>query len=118
MESTTELSVTSTDVPRTWDGGKLRTLVAVTGGVVAFDFITKMIITRTFILYQQVNIIGEYVRLTYIHNPGAAFGISLGPYSRIIFLLLAVLAHHLPAVVAGGAGGTRGDVLGNLGERS
>ena len=92
MESTTELSVTSTDVPRTWDSGKLGLLVAVTGGVVAFDFITKMIITRTFNLYQQVNIIGEYVRLTYIHNPGAAFGISLGPYSRIIFLLLSLVA--------------------------
>jgi signal peptidase II len=92
MESTTELSVTSTDTPRTWDGGKVGLLVAVTGGVIAFDFITKMIITRTFNLYQQVNVIGDYVRLTYIHNPGAAFGISLGPYSRIIFLLLSLVA--------------------------
>jgi signal peptidase II len=92
MESTTELSVNSTDVPRTWDGGKLGLFVAVTGGVVAFDFITKLMITRTFNLYQQVNLIGDYVRLTYIHNPGAAFGISLGPYSRMIFLLLSMVA--------------------------
>jgi hypothetical protein len=28
-----------------------------------------------FHLYQQVDMVGEYVRLTYIYNPGAAFGI-------------------------------------------
>lgn len=92
MESTTELTVTNTDVARAWSGTKAGMFVAVTGGVVALDFFTKMLITRTFNLYQQVNVIGDYVRLTYIHNPGAAFGISLGPYSRIIFLVLSLVA--------------------------
>lgn len=84
--------MTDTDLPGTWSGGKVGLFVAVTGGVVALDFFTKMLITRTFNLYQQVNVIGDYVRLTYIHNPGAAFGISLGPYSRIIFLVLSLVA--------------------------
>ena len=92
MESTTELKATNTDVARPWSGSKAGMLVAVTGGVVALDFFTKMLITRTFNLYQQVNVIGDYVRLTYIHNPGAAFGISLGPYSRVIFLVLSLVA--------------------------
>jgi signal peptidase II len=39
-----------------------------------------------------VDLIGEYLRLTYIHNPGAAFGIHVGEYSRIIFLVLSVVA--------------------------
>jgi len=37
-------------------------------------------------------VIGEWVRLTLVYNTGAAFGISLGPYSRWLFLALAVVA--------------------------
>jgi signal peptidase II len=32
------------------------------------------------------------VKITYIHNRGAAFGIDLGPYSRYIFLILSLIA--------------------------
>jgi signal peptidase II len=37
-------------------------------------------------------VIGEWVRLTLVYNTGAAFGISLGPYSRWLFLALALVA--------------------------
>ncbi len=77
---------------RAWNGGKAATLAGVLGGVLFLDLITKLFIQRTFHLYQQVDIIGDYVRLTYIHNPGAAFGIHLGPYSRFIFLFLSLVA--------------------------
>lgn len=80
------------EVVSAWNGGKAGLFGAVMGSVVVFDFITKIMVQRTFHLYQQVNIIGDYVRLTYIHNPGAAFGIHLGPYSRIIFLVLSLIA--------------------------
>jgi signal peptidase II len=33
-------------------------------------------------------VLGDAVRLTLVYNPGAAFGLSLGPYSRGIFLTL------------------------------
>ena len=36
-------------------------------------------------------VIGEYLQLTLAHNPGAAFSISVGPSSRVIFSLLAVV---------------------------
>ena len=75
-----------------WSGAKLGLFAAVLLGVVALDLITKLIIQRTFHLYQQTNVIGDYLRLTYIHNPGAAFGIHLGPYSRFIFLGLSIVA--------------------------
>ena len=81
-----------TEIVRAWNGGKAGLFMGVLGGVVAFDFTTKILVQRTFHLYQQVDVIGDYVRLTYIHNPGAAFGIHLGPYSRIIFLVLSVIA--------------------------
>lgn len=86
-------SVTMTaDTTRAWNGGKAGLFAGVLGAVVALDFVTKEMIQRSFNLYQQVNVIGDYVRLTYIHNPGAAFGIHLGPYSRFIFLGLSLVA--------------------------
>lgn len=33
-------------------------------------------------------LVGDAVRLNLVYNPGAAFGLSLGPYSRAIFLAL------------------------------
>lgn len=79
---------------RTWNTSKLGVLGGVLGGVLLLDLVTKLLVQRTLTLYQQVNIIGEYVRLTYIHNPGAAFGIQLGPpgASRYIFLFLSLIA--------------------------
>ena len=75
-----------------WNGGKLGLFAGVLFGVVALDLATKLIVQRTFHMYQIVNVVGDYVRLTYIHNPGAAFGIHLGPYSRFIFLGLSLVA--------------------------
>ena len=61
-------------------------------GVLILDMLTKHVIQRTFTLHQQVDVFGDYVRLTYVHNPGAAFGFWLGPYSRGIFVALALIA--------------------------
>ena len=93
MESAKEMSANyPSDAERSWNGGKLGLFAGVLGGVVALDVVTKLAITRTFHLYEQVDVIGDYLRLTYIHNPGAAFGIHLGPYSRYIFLVLSLVA--------------------------
>lgn len=62
------------------------------------DLATKWVVRTSLAQYQQVEIVGDYLRLTYIYNPGAAFGIYLGPYSRPIFLILGILA--LVVVVA------------------
>lgn len=75
-----------------WVGQKATLFLAIVSGVVFTDYVTKLMVQRTLHPYQQVEVIGEYLRLTYIYNPGAAFGIHLGPYSRIIFLLLSIAA--------------------------
>jgi signal peptidase II len=62
------------------------------GSIVIFDYATKLLVQDSMHLYQQIDIVGEYLRLTFIYNPGAAFGIHLGPHSRIIFLVLSVVA--------------------------
>jgi signal peptidase II len=75
-----------------WTGAKVALLLGILGGVLVLDVSTKLLVQANFHLYQQVDLVGEYLRLTYIYNPGAAFGIHLGQYSREIFLVLSVVA--------------------------
>lgn len=77
---------------RSWGAGKARLFMGTVVSIVVLDFITKWMIQQRFHLYQQVQVIGDYLRLTFIYNPGAAFGIHLGEYSRPIFLVLSVVA--------------------------
>ena len=71
---------------------KAALFVAIVVSVVLIDYTTKWLVQSTLTLYEQVDIIGDYVRLTYIFNPGAAFGIHVGDYSRILFLGLSIVA--------------------------
>jgi len=72
--------------------GKLTLYVALVGSIVALDALTKWVVQQTLVLYHPVPILGDFFRLTYIYNPGAAFGLHLGNYSRFIFLALTVVA--------------------------
>ena len=59
--------------------------------IVALDVVTKYLAhTQLLPAYLPQNIIGDTVRLTLVYNPGAAFGLNLGPASRWIFLALTV----------------------------
>lgn len=61
--------------------------------VVVADFISKRLAER-FLFPPHVphEIVGDYVRFTLAYNPGAAFSMSLGPYSRYIFGAFAAIA--------------------------
>jgi len=61
--------------------------------VAALDVATKAIAVRA-LVPQRVphEVLGEYVRLTLVYNPGAAFGLNLGPQSRWIFTVLTLVA--------------------------
>lgn len=72
--------------------GRLRIMGAVVAAVLVIDVITKLIVQNTFTLGQSIPVIGDFFRLTFIMNPGAAFGIHLGPYSRPVFTVLALVA--------------------------
>jgi signal peptidase II len=37
-------------------------------------------------------VVGEWIRLTLVYNPGAAFGINVGEHSRWVFIALTVAA--------------------------
>jgi signal peptidase II len=57
--------------------------------VVALDLVTKLIAAAT-LSPQHIphEILGNHLRLTLVYNPGAAFGLNLGIYSRWIFMAL------------------------------
>jgi signal peptidase II len=76
----------------TWGGGKARLLATVMGAVILLDQGAKLLVQEHLGLNQPVDVLGSVLRLTYIHNPGAAFGIYLGAWSRAIFLGLTVAA--------------------------
>jgi signal peptidase II len=63
--------------------------------VVVLDQLTKWWVQAELALNEPVRILGDNVRLLYIHNEGAAFGISVGEYSPTLFLVLASAASIL-----------------------
>lgn len=71
---------------------KMTLYLGLTLGLIVVDQITKFIVERTLRLYDPVPVLGEFFRLTYIFNRGAAFGIHLGEWSRIAFSVLPVAA--------------------------
>jgi len=57
--------------------------------VVLSDIVTKVIAVQA-LVPQRIphEVFGDTVRLTLVYNPGAAFGLHVGPYSRWVFMLL------------------------------
>ncbi len=60
--------------------------------ILALDAMTKALAEALLLRTAPVDVVGEWVRLRLVYNPGAAFGLHVGPYSRWIFLVVAVVA--------------------------
>jgi signal peptidase II len=61
------------------------------GLVLLIDQITKFVISGSMQLGESRQILGDFFRLTYVHNDGAAFGLDLGgPFSFIVVTVLVV----------------------------
>jgi len=70
-----------------------RAFLAIVAGIVAVDAVTKLLAVDALNpAYLPRPIIGETLRLTLVYNPGAAFGLHLGPWSRWIFTGLTLAA--------------------------
>jgi signal peptidase II len=79
------------------NGSVLRNLLlaSVTGAIVAFDQISKLYIMQTMRLHESIPIIPNLFSLTYIRNPGAAFGLLAGSsnaFRMVFFGLTSILA--------------------------
>ena len=60
------------------------------GLAVALDQITKQIIRHSMGIGDSFNVIGQVVKITYVENPGIAFGIRVG--NGTLFTVLSILA--------------------------
>ncbi|MGQ0647114.1 MAG: signal peptidase II [Gemmatimonadaceae bacterium] len=61
--------------------------------LVVADRVTKIVAEQTlWPRYVPRDVWGDFLRWTLVYNPGAAFGLHLGPYSRWIFMGLTVAA--------------------------
>lgn len=70
-------------------------LAVVSLSIVVLDQVTKAYILHTMRLYESIPIIPGYFNLTYIRNPGAAFGIlatSSGAFRLVFFFITSVFA--------------------------
>lgn len=59
---------------------------------VGLDILTKRLAERDLLPIPPVQVMGEWVQLRLVYNQGAAFGLHLGPHSRWIFTVIAVVA--------------------------
>jgi signal peptidase II len=59
--------------------------------VVVLDLVTKRIAVAT-LSDRSVRVLGDWFTFKLVYNPGAAFGINVGEYSRWVFMVLAIVA--------------------------
>jgi len=82
-------SAVLTDAPAASNTVRFWVIVAIT---VLLDFVTKALAVEHLVpRHMPHEIIGNVVRFTLAYNPGAAFGMHLGPASRWIFAGLSVV---------------------------
>lgn len=61
--------------------------------IIALDQLTKFWIQSTFALYESIEVLGDFFRLTFIENPGMAFGLRFaGPWFFTAFSFIASIA--------------------------
>lgn len=70
-------------------------LSAITAAVIALDQLTKYMVVQQFRLHESVQVIAGFFDLTYVRNPGAAFGFlagAQGMWRGIFFITVSIVA--------------------------
>ena len=65
-------------------------IYSVVACIVILDQITKYIVKTSMHLYESINLLGDFLKFTYIENPGMAFGIQFE--NKFWFTVLSVVA--------------------------
>ena len=74
---------------------KYKILLIMVVALVTLDQTTKFYVNSQMVLYQSIDVIKNFFQITYIRNPGAAFGILSGvksPLLNIFFLSISIAA--------------------------
>lgn len=77
---------------------KFLLLALIAGATIALDQISKLFIQKSFRLNESVVVIQRFFSLTYIRNPGAAFGLFADRpdgFRTIFFLVISIIALSL-----------------------
>jgi signal peptidase II len=82
--------VSADDLPA--PGPERRVFWAAALATVVLDLITKFLAEAMLLRTPGVSVFGDWFQLRLVYNPGAAFGLHLGPYSRWIFFVIALVA--------------------------
>lgn len=72
--------------------GSLRGFGVLAVVILVLDIVTKWIAEARLPRWVGVPILGDVFQLRLVYNPGAAFGLHVGEYSRPVFMVLAVVA--------------------------
>jgi len=59
-------------------------------GVVGVDQLTKQLVVRWLVPYRPVRVVGDFIRLQYVHNPYAVFGVKI-PGVLLIPMMVVVI---------------------------
>jgi signal peptidase II len=69
---------------------KVSYLISIPTIILILDQSVKFFIERNFPLHKPVEVVGNYLRITLVYNPGIAFGLNFGdsfPYTLIAILI-------------------------------
>ncbi len=69
---------------------KVSYLISIPTIILILDQSVKFFIERNFPLHKPVEVVGNYLRITFVYNPGIAFGLNFGdnfPYTLIAILI-------------------------------
>lgn len=69
-----------------------RRFAGVVVAVLVLDLVTKFLAEARLPRWRSVPVLGDFFQLQLVYNPGAAFGIHVGAYSRWFFLVLTLVA--------------------------
>jgi len=77
-------------------------VAAIAGLVIILDQLTKYLVIKNFFLHESVKVIPGFFSLTYVRNPGAAFGIlagAQGGWRTVFFVTVSLCALAVIAVL-------------------
>ena len=77
-----------------------RRFAGIVVAVLVLDAVTKYLVEARLPRYREIPILGDVFQLQLVYNPGAAFGIHIGEYSRWFFTALTIVALVVLAVMA------------------
>ena len=73
-------------------GKKLCVLFGLGGLILVVDLVSKALVGSRISIGRSINVFDDILRITYIHNRGAIFGLSVGDDTGTIVLLVSFLA--------------------------